>query len=114
MNGTPIVPCSNFTFISGAGGGTIRFPWVGFDAAFKEADLVIESKLVSSGNVDVAIEASTDTTMPSPPLGTTNISTDGPVTTAITSGLLQLVRLVISSAGAAGVTLTVTLVPKHD
>jgi len=113
MNGTPILLCSNFTFISPAGGGEITFPWVGFNAAFKEADLVIESKLVSSGNVDVKIESSTDTTMPTA-LGSTNISAIGSVSTPITSGLLQALRLVISSSGAAGVTLTVWLVPKHD
>lgn len=113
MNGSPILLCSNFTFVSGAGGGEITFPWLGFDATFKAADMVIECKLVSSGNVDVKIDTSTDTTMPSP-LGSTNISADGPVTTPITSGLLQLVRLVISSSGAAGLTLTVWLIPKHD
>jgi len=113
MNGTPILLCSNFTFISPAGGGEITFPWVGFDASFEKADLVIECKLVSSGNVDVKIDTSTDTTMPSG-LGSTNIGATGSTTTPITSGLLQMVRLVISSSGAAGVTLSITLVPKHS
>ena len=113
MNGTPILLCSNFTFVSGAGGGAINFPWLGFDGTIKTADLVIEVKLVSSGTVTVSIDASTDTTMPSP-LGSTAVSAVGTTTTAISAGLLPLVRLVLSSAGTAGITLTVTLVPKHD
>ena len=50
MDGTPILLCSNFTFVSGAGGGEITFPWLGFDASFKEADLVIECGLPCLGS----------------------------------------------------------------
>ena len=41
MNGTPILLCKNFAYVTGAA-GSIAFDWRGFDSSYQNATLRIE------------------------------------------------------------------------
>ena len=114
MNGSPILLCKNFTYVAGAAGGEIIFDWVGFDASYENATLVLEVKLYDTGTVNAEIQTSTDGSSITDLAGTA-LNAAGVVTTQITADLLPMVRLGLSSAAAAArLTLTAWLLPKHD
>lgn len=111
MTGAPIQLCENVTFRS-AGGVALVFPWVGFSSSYRCADLIAEVKLLESGSLDAILHVSTDGTLPTEACRVT-LSSDDVFTVPINSGLRQLVRLVLESGGAAGLVLSVWLLPKE-
>ena len=111
MTGAPILLCQNLTFRS-ASGQALVFPWVAFPSTFQCTDLLAEVKLVEAGSLDAVLQSSTDGSQPTE-AGRVTLSSVDVVSVLITSGLRQLVRLVLESAGAAGVVVSVWLLPKE-
>jgi microcystin-dependent protein len=111
VTGAPILLCENVTFRCGSGQALV-FPWVGFPSTFQCADLLVEVKLVEAGPLDAVLQSSTDGTQPTEaarvPLSAVDV-----VPVFITSGLRQLVRLVLESSGAAGMVVSAWLLPKE-
>jgi hypothetical protein len=113
MNGAPIVLCKNLAFV-GAVGDVLILDWVGFDASYLNADFVVEAKTFETGTVRFILQTSTDGAVTSS-LGQTDLAAVGRTPTAITSGLLPLVRLTLTAQGAATrAVVSAYLVPKHD
>lgn len=110
MTGAPILLCQNVTFLS-AGGQALVFPWVGFPSMFQQADLLLEVKLVEAGPLDAVLQSSTDTSQPTETIRVT-LSAVAVVPVLISSGLRQLVRLVLESGGAASMVVSAWLLPK--
>lgn len=113
MNGGVITLCKNFPFV-GASGEFVEFDWLGFDATFQTADLVLEVKSYETGTVKAEAMTSTDGSIEDA-LGATTRASTGRSVTAITSGLLMLVRLKLTAQGATTrAVVSVYLIPKHD
>lgn len=113
MNGDPLYLARYFTYVAPASATSIVFDWHPFDSSFITADLVIDVKSADTGTVTVSVQSSLDGATVST-LGSTNVDTNGRTTTTISSGLLTMIRLVLSSSSAAArMILSVTLVPKR-
>lgn len=108
-----IVLCKNLAFV-GVSGQTLVLDWTGFDSAYKNADFVAEVKSYETGTVNFKLQTSTDGATTAD-LGTTDLTAAGRTVTSITSGLLPLVRLVITASGATTrAVVSAYLLPKHD
>ncbi len=109
----PITLCDRFTFVCPGGGGTVAYPWVQIDSTHTNWDLWIDAHTVETGNINVAVQTSIDTTQEET-LFSTGIATTGPTVDSATNPAGSLARLVISSTGTARGTVSVWLVPKSD
>ena len=90
-------------------------PWVAFPSEYQQAALWVDTKVASSNAVTVEVESSADTTSSISVISTTTPGTPGITETAIGSLLGPLVRLKLSTSGAAAqVLLSVWLIPKID
>lgn len=103
---------------NGAGTSSFVTPWMSFPEMYKNAELVVDTKL-TDGNTHLQIElqSSTDTTAPlAITSGVTAGATPGPESTAVASGLQRNVRLKLSTTGTAqtNTMLSVWLIPKND
>ena len=112
MNALTLV--DRFTYVASSSGGTVYTPWVQFPSHYKNAELWVDAKTLEQGTITVTLQSSIDTSQEED-VTQSIVASEGNTVTAISTELGALVRLKITSTGAAAAgTMSVYLVPKQD
>ena len=102
-----------FTYV-GTSNDEIFTPWVHFPAHYKQAELWIDVKTYETGPGALELQTSMDTTQIHTIGSSVAVSQKGLDIDAHTAEFGPLVRLKLSSTGAARYVVSVWLVPKQD